>query len=270
MTFIKWVGGKTSILNNIIPLITDKITNENINYYESFVGGGSVLIELLKYCEKNNINNFNFYASDLNEKLMNVYNNIKNNCGELLNCIDNFVDNCDFNTSEYYYNLRNKFNKTNSIIKQSSLFIILNKLCFRGIYRENKKGEFNVPYGNYKNPNIYNKSYIVELSKLFNKYNVNFYHESFEKIIPKHNSIIYLDPPYLNMYDSYTSNKFNYEQFDEYIKILIKSSMNIHIILSNSIEYKNNLFKNIINIKINDKINSKSPGKKREEIILYN
>lgn len=270
MTFIKWVGGKKSILKDIIPLITMNIKSDiNINYYEPFIGGGSILIELLNYCEKHNIHNLNFYASDINERLINLYKNIKNNVNILIDKINEIIENYDVNNKLTYYELRDKFNSTGDKIEQSSLFIILNKTCWRGVYRENKNKVFNTPFGNYKNPRIYSKDYLLNISTLFNKYNVLFENQSYNKIIPNNiYDIIYLDPPYLNTYDSYTSNKFDYDDFNKYIELLLE--LGIFVILSNSIDYENELFDNNIYININDKINSKTPNSIRKEIILYN
>jgi DNA adenine methylase len=222
--FLKWVGGKTEILEDLFISFPENINN----YYEPFIGGGSVLIELLNKINKNEIKVNNFFISDYNENLINLYNTIKNNPNELLEILQNIKDiylklddktfpkrtkfvfnkmkfdklknikglskyidinninETELSKVEFYYYKRYIYNLDNiNIIEKSALFIFLNKTCFRGLHRVDKNGLFNVPYGNYKKLSMFDKNNILELSNNFNKYNINFIHKSFDYLFDK-------------------------------------------------------------------------------------
>ena len=271
MSFIKWVGGKSKIINRILPKF--KPTNNNITYVEPFLGSGAVLISFLE----TQPNLKSCVCSDINKQLIITFNVIKNKPNRLINTIKRLIN--EYNKSndkeEYYYKIRDKYNTeklTHSLT--AALFIFLNKTCFRGLYRINKNGLFNVPYGNYKKPSFIDDDYIKHLSTLFNKYNVNFVCDSYINVLNSLNEndeyIIYLDPPYLNTFDSYTENKFNSEEFYNVIKS--KININKQFIVSNSLDFLNkynDLLPNNEMFDIQDKINSKSPFSKRTEIILW-
>lgn len=246
---IKWVGGKTQILDK---LITEFPTDIN-NYHEIFLGGGSVLLALLSYVKIGNIKiKGNIYAYDLNEPLINMYKNIQLKHNELYNELEKLIK--DFNSCEdirsgeqmdkaplrgspqapnrkpkniieakmskenYYYWIRDKYNKLtitnkNNVIG-SAMFIFLNKTCFRGVFRIGPNG-FNVPYGHYNNPEIINKEHLNEIHELIK--NVIFQCCDFNislKLI-KENDFVYLDPPYApettSSFVKYTENGFNLE-----------------------------------------------------------
>jgi DNA adenine methylase len=173
---LKWVGGKTQIL--------DKLINEfpiNIdNYREIFLGGGSVLLTLLSYVKSGIIKvNGTIYAYDLNEPLINMYKNIQSNHNKLYDELQKLIrefnscgngeinrkpkniDEAQIAKENYFYWIRSEYNKLSLDDKKttlgSAMFIFLNKTCFRGIFRVGPNG-FNVPYGNYNNPEIINKN----------------------------------------------------------------------------------------------------------------
>ena len=219
---IKWAGGKTQLL----PIINERLPNDLHNietYIEPFIGGGSVLFNIVPRLQ----NVKNIYINDLNHKLINVYNVIKDKPNELINLLKSLKD--EYNSSQdkesYYYNIRNKFNEylyTKDSIDPlyAAYFIFLNKTCFNGLYRENSNGYFNVPW-NRRNTNIaiYDHDNIININTLFNEYNVNIltgtYDELFENInINDYSkSFIYFDPPYRPLsksgFISYTKNGFN-------------------------------------------------------------
>ena len=163
--FLKWVGGKTQIIDRIISKIPKIIDN----YHELFLGGGSVLFAVLSLQKNNEIIIKNkIYAYDINDSLINVYKNIQNNKEELFKNINIFINEYEnikgsiinrnpksieeakTSKESYYYWLRNKYNNMDkNSIEHSALFIFINKTCFRGMYREGPNG-FNVPYGHYK------------------------------------------------------------------------------------------------------------------------
>ena len=263
--FLKWVGGKTQIIHNIL----DKIPDSMNNYHEMFTGGGSVLLAVLSLQKENKIIiKNNIYAYDININLINVYKNVQNNKEKLYNYIffyikeydsitnGNNITNRNPNTIEeaktskesYYYYLRNKYNElcksnvsndSNKNIECSALFIFLNKTCFRGLYRESPNG-FNVPFGHYKKtPSIITKEELYCISDLIK--NVIFVHNCFTKVIHtiKKGDFVYLDPPYAPINDksfvNYVSDGFNLElhkKLFEEVKSL--NNKNIKFLMSNS------------------------------------
>ena len=172
---LKWVGGKTQILDKLIVEFPTEINN----YREIFLGGGSVLLTLLSYVKNGIIKiHGNIYAYDLNEPLIYIYINIQSNHNELYNEIQKLItefnscgdgeinrtpkniDDAKIAKENYYYWFRSEYNKLSVNDKKttigSAMFIFLNKTCFRGVFRVGPKG-FNVPYGHYNNPEIINK-----------------------------------------------------------------------------------------------------------------
>src|SRR5690554_4517542 len=142
--FLKWVGGKRQLMPTIVEHLPENF--KNLTYSEPFIGCGAVLFHLQP---KNAIIN------DFNEELINVYNVIKNNLTELIIDLKKHA-----NTADYFYEIRaldrtEQFNNLTPIQKASRI-IFLNKTCFNGLYRVNNAGEFNAPFGRYKNPNIVN------------------------------------------------------------------------------------------------------------------
>ena len=275
MSFIKWVGGKTKLADQIIKIFPQNL--KNYIYIEPFLGSGSVLI---KFLEKNPCIQ-NCICSDINKELIFTFNVIKYAHQKLIEKMNLIISEYDksANKENFYKEKRKIYNEINKTIDNqieiASLFIFLNKTCFRGLYRINNKGEFNTSYGNYSNPNFIDSKYIEHLSSLFNKYDVKFNCCSFEETLSNlnndYNYIIYLDPPYLSTFNSYSIEKFNSNQLVELIEKINKE--NIKIILSNSnnfYEKYKNLLPNVIKISIQDKINSKKPNKKRDEVIMYN
>lgn len=188
---------------------------------------------------------------------------------------DNDVEYLDDNQTNYKYEITLK-------TLASVLFIYLNKTCFRGLYRVNQKNEFNVPYGNYKNPSIINKEQLYDLHKLFTENNIKFNYCSYENSIKideylNEKVLMYLDPPYYKTFDSYTLEKFDHDKFTNYLKIITnKKYKNLNVILSNSFDYQEIITTHKINltqierIPINDRINSKQPDNKRYEILGTN
>lgn len=283
--FLKWAGGKTQIINKIIPDFPTEINN----YHEPFLGGGSVLLSLLSFVKHNLIKiNGNIYAYDLNEPLIYVYKNIQSNHNDLYNTLQNIIN--DFNLCDnpitkenYYYLIRNKYNNLSSNEKNSilgsSLFIFLNKTCFRGIFRISKNG-FNVPYGHYKNPEIINKKHLDEIHLLIQ--NVIFeckdYNISLSNI--ENNDFIYIDPPYVpeknTSFVSYTEYGFNLENHINLFNLIhVLTERKIKIMLNNAdVNLVRDNFTNdkyhISSILCKRTINSKKPNSKTNELIIRN
>ncbi len=288
---IKWVGGKTQIIDKVI----DNFPTEMDNYHELFLGGGSVLIALLQNVKNKRILiNGSINAYDINETLINMYKNIQKKATKVLleikkliniyNNIEGVVINRkpkniqESKTSQesYYYWLRQQFNKLSQEEKNTPLgtayFIFLNKTCFRGVYREGPSG-FNVPFGHYLNPEIINEEHIKTISLLIK--DVNFRCMSFERSFEKvhKNDFIYLDPPYAPENDKsfvgYTANGFDLVQHNLLFDLCKKHKF----LMSNAdVELVKNSFKDkqftIKIISCKRSINSKKPNSKTNEVLI--
>jgi len=279
---LKWVGGKTQIINDIVYKFPTNITN----YHEMFIGGGSVLLALLNL-QKNNIINItnNIYAYDNNEQLIHFYKNIQNNSKQFYLEIKNIIDAENSLTKEYYYQKRTEYNNLTNEEKNniygSALFLYLNKVGFRGMYRVCRKNNFNIPYGNYKNPTIIDKKHLYKISELIK--NVIFIHLDFENSFKFINDddFVYLDPPYVpesktSSFVGYTKDGFG---LDKHIKLFELcndlNNKNIKFIISNSNTelVRNSFIDNnyiIEEIECKRKINSKNPQSKTIELIIKN
>jgi len=244
---LKWVGGKTQILTELINHIPKEINN----YHEPFIGGGSVLLAILTLQKKGELVINNIYAYDLNKELITMYKTIQLYPNELFDELNKMI--VEFNTLKeptkkkasitatprknignlindenkltnkeyYYYWIRQKYNTIILSTSEaddlllSALFIFLNKTCFRGVYRTSTNG-FNVPYGNYINPEIINREHLLEVSELIQ--NVHFIHSNFEEsfLNIKERDFVYIDPPYVpernTSFVGYNKSGFSLEQ----------------------------------------------------------
>ena len=270
--FIKWVGGKRGLLEQILPLFPKKFNN----YYEPFVGGGAIFFELFS---KGLLTNKKVILSDINRELINTYDVVKNNPFELINQLEIYKEQ---HSKEFYYQIRELDRKEDydklSNLEKATRFIYLNKTCFNGLYRVNKKGYFNTPLGSYKNPNIADRDVILSASEALQ--NVTIKHQSFKKILEEaqKGDLVYFDPPYYPLNDtsnftSYDSNCFledeQFELFEAFDKL---SDMGVKVVQSNSdTEFIRNLYKNydIQIVNANRFINSKSNGRgKITEVLI--
>ena len=304
--FLKWVGGKTQIIDK---LITDFPVEIN-NYREAFLGGGSVLLTLLSYIKSGIIKiHGNICAYDLNEPLIYIYKNIQTRHNELYDILQTIIT--DFNEcgngeinrtptniveakiakENYYYWIRSEYNKLclnngafgltdKKSILGSAMFIFLNKTCFRGVFRVGPKG-FNVPYGHYNNPEIINKEHLEEIHNLIQ--NVVFECCDFNISLTnvELNDFVYLDPPYAPETDTsfvgYTENGFGIEKHTQLFE-LCNNGLNINntkFMMSNSNTnfVKQNFPEEKYNIQVitaKRSINSKNPSSKTKELIIKN
>jgi DNA adenine methylase len=284
---LKWVGGKTQIIDNIM----DKFPKTCNNYHEIFTGGGSVLFAFLSKVNNNEIKVNNIYAYDINETLIYLYKNIQSNPQTVIDILNklrtqhntyNDTKNDDNNKEQHYYKIRDKYNNMTQEKKNkpkgSALFIFLNKTCFRGLYREGPNG-FNVPYGNYKTCLIFDEEHILEVSELIK--NVHFICSDFNTSLDniKKDDFVYMDPPYVP--EKKTSFvKYNNNGFDNNIHTLFFTKCHelydnkIQFVMSNShmplvIDTFNDKRKyNIQIIQCKRSINSKKPGSTTNEVII--
>lgn len=216
--FIKWAGGKTQLLSQIDKTIPSNFKTENFTYVEPFLGGGAVLFHILNYypnLEKAVVN-------DINTDLIGTYKTIKNNVAELIEVLENYQSEYhalltnDELKKEFYYNKRSLFNERKvSEIQQSALFIFLNKTCFNGLFRVNRKNEFNVPIGSYKKPLICDKNNLLKVNSLLQK--VEFLNGDFEETLSHTdtNSLFYFDPPYKPLSETSSFNSYAKDEFND-------------------------------------------------------
>ncbi len=207
--FVKWAGGKGQLLNELT-----KNLPEFKNYHEPFVGGGALFFRLYSMGKIRKA-----YLNDSNEELMNAYQVIKGDVDSLINELQsgNYQ-----NTKEIYYKIRAEELKDK--VKRVARFIYLNKTAYNGLYRVNKKGKFNVPFGGYVNPTICDEKNLKLVSQALQK--VELVSEDFSMVL-KHAQkvdLVYFDPPYFPLsetsnFTSYTSEGFTKEDQDRLYEV---------------------------------------------------
>lgn len=260
---IKWAGGKTQLLNELLPMIPEDFKT----YYEPFFGGGALYFSLLP--EKAIVNDYNF-------QLINMYKIVRDNPKKLMKALDKLED----KHSEFeFYVERKKFNdninKKNPSISQASRFIYLNKSDFNGLYRLNSCGEFNSPSGHKKKVISYNEENLLEVSKQLNK-NIKLKSGDFAKACKtcKKGDFVFFDSPYYKTFDNYQAGGFTYgdhQRLAELFKEL--SQKGVYCMLTNSNEKMIKKFYKDFNIKeVNVKRMINCDGTKRtgSEVIITN
>jgi DNA adenine methylase len=261
-SLLKWVGGKAQIIKDINGLLPDEINN----YYEPFLGGGTVLLDILTLHKNGSLKiNGSIIVNDLNQGLINFYSHIKSNPIELYNQIRTILDEysqCQVVdkksdvinrkvishdeaikcTENYYYWIRSKFNRANNLsIEHAAMFWFLNKTCFRGMYREGPNG-YNVPFGHYKKPPSIILKDIQEMSKLIR--DVIFRCGDFTSFFKDYlsdinaNDFVYFDPPYApetaTSFVGYNKEGFTLEKHQELFKLIKRLPYNCKWLMSNA------------------------------------
>lgn len=187
--FLKWAGGKTQLLN----ILRNNYPSGKTKYAEPFVGGGAVLFDILQRQQFQEI-----YISDKNQKLIYTYQVIRDSVRPLISILELLED--KFKTApdrkKFYLEQRQIFNETNEGIHLAALMIFLNKTCFNGLYRVNRKGCFNVPFANPANPRILDADNLLRISELLQPVQVvcGNYFEADDFI--DSDTFAYFDPPY--------------------------------------------------------------------------
>jgi DNA adenine methylase len=265
---LKWAGGKRRLIEEITKLFPRDYVDRA--YHEPFFGGGALFFHIEP--NKGSIN-------DVNKRLMNFYTVLRDQPYELISTASQYV----YEKSEYY-RLRKRFNEgPQSDVEDASLLIYLNKTGFNGLYRVNRKGKYNVPFGRYKNPKIVDEERILEASRILNKVDITC--ERFNSI-KKHacpGDIVYFDPPYLPIsetsdFTSYSSSSFGYKDH-----VLLKETClelhKKHVFFIQSNSYVKSILElysgeddfKIIVVKMNRPINSKASKRgKVNEILVTN
>lgn len=199
--FIQWVGGKRSILKELLERISKNYTS----YHEPFLGGGALFFS---------INSEKAYLSDINFYLIITYRAVRDNVDQLIN---NLKSHKQKHCLEYFQKARIQLSKEQDLIKVASFFIYINKTCYNGLYRVNKSGLFNVPIGRQgkcTNPPILDEDNLRACSKFLQ--NIDIFQHSFTHIKPEKEHFYYLDPPYHETYSGYDRSGFG---DDEHAKL---------------------------------------------------
>lgn len=242
--FVKWAGGKSQILNTLANMLPQGLRDGEIKtYIEPFVGGGAMLFEVLQ--------NYSIHRSviiDVNEELINCYRCIKADVQSCI-CVLHNLENCYLSLNEegrsiFYYEVRSKYNSIqlngNLDFEKAADFIFLNHTCFNGLYRVNKRGEFNVPFGKYKNPTICDAENLIKVSKLLQNTEILFGDYSLCDDYVASNALIYLDPPYRPLtvgqsFVGYSKNGFGDEDQKKLCAFYRKAdTKGVKLMLSNS------------------------------------
>lgn len=242
--FVKWVGGKTGLIPTIERILPGNVNSGQLTYVEPFVGGGGFLFHMLQY------HNFKeVLINDLNGPLMDCYACFQNRnlFIELVARVSTLEE--QYNRTRYkeesYYNVRNEYN---DILKQRSLmpmpllaayFIFLNKTCFNGLYRVNKKGEFNVPWGKKTEIKLYDESVYNAIAAALAKVKISTGDYGFIQNLKGDDILVYLDPPYMpekdQSFTSYTAGGFDLKEQERLRDICDKLNENgVKWIQSNS------------------------------------
>ena len=219
--FIKWVGGKTQLIESIEKALPENFATLNdITYIEPFVGGGAVLFWILQQYP----NITKAIINDINPDLTTAYKTIKDTPFKLVQFLqtiqDEYLPLTEDKRKEYYLNKRERFNtKKLDSVENTALFIFLNRTCFNGLYRVNSKGLFNVPFGKYANPKICDKQTIFVDSEILQK--VEILTGDFEETLKfaSTNSFFYFDPPYKPLSETSSFNSYSKETFNDFEQI---------------------------------------------------
>ncbi len=272
---LKWAGGKRQLLPQLEEYFPKKFTR----YYEPFVGGGAVLFHLQP--KKAVIN-------DYNEDLINLYRCIKDNLDELIEKLKYYETK---NDSKSFYEIRG-IDRTDeyknwSIVEKSARLVYLNRTCYNGLFRMNSAGQFNSPYGAYKNPCICNEPVLRAMNKYFNENEIEFRIGDFEDACKDatKGSFIYLDPPY-DQYDEqlnfvgYTKDGFTRKDqlrlktmcdrlIEKGCRVMISNSRTPFIVDLYSDTTKYFTYKiNIVNARRNINSDAKKRGEVEEVLII--
>lgn len=223
---VKWVGGKRQLMFELLKNMPKSYNR----YFEPFIGGGALFFELQPD---------NAYISDMNEELINLYSVVRDSVDELIEDLSKHEV-----SKEYFLEIRN-IDRTEeyselSNIERASRFIYLNRTCFNGMYRVNSKGEFNVPFGHYKNPRIVDEKNLINCSNLLQRTEIR--HSDFSEILTKvqEGDFVYFDPPYVPLNETSSFTSYTKDGFDIDMQFKLRDvcdeldSMGVKFMLSNS------------------------------------
>jgi DNA adenine methylase len=268
--FLKWAGGKLQLIEqfeNLFPA-------DFCNYYEPFIGSGAVFFYLKSKSKPNKV-----ILSDTNEELINCFAVVRDKPSELIEVLLNHRKR---HSKQYYYEMRDLESERLDSVCRAARMIYLNKTCFNGLYRVNSKGEFNVPFGDHKNPSIFNRNTLYRASQMLQDAVLRVM--TFDKVLDfagKYD-FVYFDPPYIPLsktssFTRYSKSEFSIKEQNQLSEVFrALDSMGCFVMLSNSDhslirELYRDYDKNIVVVRAKRKINS--VGSKRgaiNEIVVTN
>lgn len=270
---IKWVGGKQGNLQYIRKMLPPNFDPNKQMYYEPFLGGGAVLLDL---------NPVQAIVSDINPELINMYNQIKYRVEIVIADLAKF-DTCHESHDDpkrFYYDIRNDFNKYlgDNIPTQAARFIYLNKHCFNGLYRVNSKGKFNVPFNGKLTGNSCDPEHLRKVSQQIQ--NVEFRCSDFERTLidTLPGDFVFIDSPYAPLtptsFTDYTKEGFSYEdhvRLSEVFKELSDSGVNC-MLTNHDTDLIRELYKDykIEVVEVRRSINRDGSNRKGKEVIITN
>ncbi len=263
---VKWVGGKRQLMFELLKNMPKSCNR----YFEPFIGGGALFFELQPE---------NAYISDMNEELINLYSVVRDNAYELIEDLSKHEV-----SKEYFLEIRNidrteKYSELSNI-ERASRFIYLNRTCFNGMYRVNSQGQFNVPFGHYKNPRIIDENNLLNCSELLKKTEIKC--SDFSKILTKvkKGDFVYFDPPYVPLNETSSFTSYTKDGFDIDMQFKLREvcdeldSMGVKFMLSNSdTKLVNELYANykIKKVFASRQINANADGRgKITEVLVKN
>ena len=229
--FVKWAGGKRQLM----PILNENLPKIFGTYHEPFLGGGAFLFHILTKYNKQKCS-----LSDLNADLILSYTVIQTRVDDLIHSLKIHEKNYRKDSTSYYYSIRESVPR--SEIEKTSRLLFLNRTCFNGLYRVNRKGKFNVPLGKYTNPNIVNEENLRSVSAILQSSKVSMQCQDFEAILGNTNKgdFIYFDPPYQPVsqtanFTSYTDKDFTYDDLSRLAKLCMDlDAKGCKVLLSNS------------------------------------
>ncbi len=289
--FVKWAGGKGQLLDVLRENLPKEMGKSIEKYAEPFVGGGALLFALISEYSFKEI-----YICDNNKELINAYSVIRDYCSELIKTLSDMqtkYSSCVSNQEkqEYYYEQRDKYNcltlNSDTCVQKAALFIFINRTCFNGLYRVNKKGCYNVPFGKHENPTICDTENLIKISEALQNVTMRScdYHDVLNFADEK--TFVYFDPPYrpLNAtsgFTSYTEDQFNDQNQTELADVYKElSARGARVMLSNSdphnVDENDDFFDDlysgfeILRVDATRMINSKSSSRgKIKELLIKN
>lgn len=263
---VKWVGGKRQLMFELIKNMPKSYNR----YFEPFIGGGALFFELQPE---------NAYISDMNEELINLYSVVRDNVYELIEDLSKHEV-----SKEYFLEIRN-IDRTEkyaelSGVERASRFIYLNRTCFNGMYRVNSQGQFNVPFGHYKNPRIIDENNLLNCSELLKKTEIKC--ADFSEVLTKvqKGDFVYFDPPYVPLNETSSFTSYTKDGFDIDMQFKLRDvcdeldSLGVKFMLSNSdTKLVNELYVNyeIKKVFASRQINANADGRgKITEVLVRN
>lgn len=288
--FLKWVGGKGQLIKEIEKFLPVDGETVSTKYAEPMVGGGALLFSILSKYDFEEL-----YISDINAELINAYTVVRDSVDCLIEKLTEmqavFLPMNENGRKYFYYNARDKFNTLQltpeTAVDKAALFIFLNKTCFNGLYRVNKKGQFNVPMGAYKNPTICDDTNLRNISQALQNVTIVCGDYTLSESFIDNDTFVYLDPPYRPISDTSAFTAYNTDAFDDKEQIRLSQfikridKVGAKVVLSNS-DPKNvnpddmffdDLYKSfkIHRVEATRAINSKAEKRgKISELLIYN